>query len=101
MYCPCFLHGAACGQHSGRYSVCLLQEQNEALLAQLHARERTIRDLMQKTGASAADVTAFVSDIDARCAEQKGHAHDMLWLIAAAVPTSSLHHVKPSSRLAL
>jgi hypothetical protein len=45
--------------------VCL-QEQNEALLAQLHARERTIRDLMQSTGASAADVAAFVSGIDAR-----------------------------------
>jgi hypothetical protein len=46
--------------------VCLLQEQNEALLAQLHARERTIRGLMQNAGASAADVAAFVSDIDAR-----------------------------------
>lgn len=44
-----------------------LQEQNEALLAQLHARERTIRALMHRTGASAADVAAFMTDADTRC----------------------------------
>jgi hypothetical protein len=64
------LHNAVCGQQSRCSHFCLLQEQNEALLAQLHARERTIRELMQGTGASAADVAAFVSNIDARQAEQ-------------------------------
>ncbi len=44
-----------------------MQEQNEALLAQLHTRERTIRDLMLSSGAAAAEVAAYMAGIDARC----------------------------------
>ncbi len=47
--------------------VAYLQEQNEALLAQLHARECAIRDLMLRGGASAAEFAAFAADIDSRC----------------------------------
>lgn len=42
------------------------QEQNEALLAQLHARERTIRELMLQTGTSTDDIAAFMANINAR-----------------------------------
>lgn len=45
-----------------------VQEQNEALLAQLHARERTIRELMLQHGSAADQVAAFMANIDARCA---------------------------------
>lgn len=43
-----------------------VQEQNEALLRQLHQREGAIRDLMAASGATAAQQAAFVASIASR-----------------------------------
>lgn len=53
----------AAGKAAGRGGA---QEQNEALLRQLHEREGAIRELMAAAGAPAARIAAFVASLDAR-----------------------------------
>ena len=43
-----------------------MQEQNEALLRQLHQREGAVRDLMAAAGATAAEIGAAVGGINGR-----------------------------------
>ena len=59
------------------------QEQNEALLRQLHEREGAIRELMGAAGAPAARVAAFVASLDARW--RASPPHEML---SCALPHS-------------
>ena len=82
-----------CWAASARRLRACVQEQNEVLLAQLHARERTIRRLMLRAGASPADVAVFSADVDSRCVDDSpGSSAVLLHLRSTRSCDSPIEH---------